>query len=260
MNVNKKVFWWSLLFFCLSIIGIVIFNILYKNYPCYSIFSIFLNIFISLVGGAMISLVTSSVSFYQLKKQYEIKFYSEISNIRNILKNLLNWFSWKYDEIKYNIKNESNIDNNDFNNVLDNIILNNNNCVKEFANIITKYIQYDFNNIYYILDDYCSFRLFKRNNKIRIKMYEIMNEINKHNILYDEKMNLTFTLYKQGTYDEYILYENIIEKIKSKYYKTEAFSYMKKLNKEYLKLTKIDDYTQKLSVSINKTKKENKDE
>ena len=94
MGSNKKIFWWNLLFFIISIIGVGVFGYLSIKFKDCITYSIFLNIFISLVGGALIGLVTGLIVFNNTKKQYEIKFYSEIKNIKNILASYTNWFNW----------------------------------------------------------------------------------------------------------------------------------------------------------------------
>lgn len=234
MNANKKVFWWSCFLLLISIASITVFNLLNIKYPCCSIYLILLNVFISMAGGALISCISTIIMFCQLKKQSEIKFFSEIKNLKNILLELVNWFNWKYANIDYT---KFSIENND-------------KIVADFVDIITKYINYDCNEIYYILDDYCSFIPCKRNNQTRLTMYALMNEINNHNILYDNNMNITLSLYKQKIYPSFAIYKNIITIINNKYFdKSEIVNTLNSLLNNYLDMTDIDKYTKKIAVS-----------
>lgn len=246
MVSNKKIFWWNLLFFIISIIGVGVFGYLSIKFKDCITYSIFLNIFISLVGGALIGLVTGLIVFNNTKKQYEIKFYSEIKNIKNILASYTNWFNWNYNKVIYKLETkDGKVDREDRK-----IVFNNNDIyVRDFISIIEKFINYDFNEIYYIMDDYCSLNLFSRSNKIRIQMYKIMHFINTINILYDENMSITYQLYKQGNYNEELVYLNIIEKIKQKNpNSSEIMEKLIVLLKDYMSYTKIDKYTKKIAI------------
>lgn len=246
MVSNKKIFWWNLLFFIISIIGVIIFGYLTKIYPNCTSYSVFLNIFISLVGGALIGLVTALISFYNIKKQYEIKFYSEVKNIKNILADYTNWFNWNYDNVIYKVcDTESKVNKDDRKIIFDNSDI----YVRDFISIIEKFVNYDFNEIYYLIDDYCSLKLFKRDNKIRQQMGKIMRYVNKINILYDKNMGITYQLYKQGKYPEVVVYNNIISKIKEKYPNSnEVMTNLIRLLNDYMSYTRVDDYTKKIAV------------
>ena len=246
MVSNKKIFWWNLLFFIISIIGVGVFGYLSIKFKDCITYSIFLNIFISLVGGALIGLVTGLIVFNNTKKQYEIKFYSEMKNIKNILASYTNWFNWNYNKVIYKLETkDGKVDREDRK-----IVFNNSDAyVRDFISIIEKFINYDFNEIYYIMDDYCSLNLFSRNNNVRTQMYKIMHFVNSINILYNEKMSITYQLYKQGEYSEIIVYQNIIKEIKQK--NPNSNEIMEKLNvllKDYISFTKIDKYTEKVAI------------
>lgn len=246
MGSNKKIFWWNLLFFIISIVGVIVFGYLSKKFEACISYSIFLNIFISLVGGALIGLVTGLISFCNIKKQYEIKFYSEVKNIKNILADYTNWFNWNYDNIIYKVCDAENKVNKDDRKI---VFDNSDTYVRDFITIIEKFTNYDFNEIYYLIDDYCSLRLFRRDNKIRKQMGKIMRYINGINILYDKNMGITYQLYKQGKYPENVVYNNIISKIKEKYPDSnEVMIKLKGLLKDYMSYTKVDEYTKKIAV------------
>jgi len=250
MNTNKKVFWWSMVFFVVSIAGIVGFSIQPKdNETVKLIFEIFKNIFISLVGGALISLVTSLVAFRQMKKQQEIKFYSEIKNLKELLKCLANLFVMDYSKIIYKLENEEKLSEEDRIEARKLIFDNSDIYVKKFVSVISAYKNYNYNEIYYILDDYCSLCLFRRNNKIRKQMYRIMREINNHNVLYDKQMSITMTLYEQGQVPEVAVYNDILTPMKSKIKNnSDIVTKTTDLLNAFMDMTKIDAYTKKLAV------------
>lgn len=86
MRANKKVFWISLAAMVLSIIAIVLFTIFNCNIVC----EIFLNIFISLVGGAFLSAVTAFVVFSTKRKEYIITYCTEYIKVFNLLLDIQN--------------------------------------------------------------------------------------------------------------------------------------------------------------------------
>ena len=221
---------------------------MYIKFPDQSIYSILLNIFISLIGGALISLISSLVAFCQIKKEYEIRFVSQIKCIRNLLGELINWFTWRNGDINFELEKSIELQKTENDNTLNFVKSTNDNLVDEFVKIVTNYSNYDFDKIYFILDDYCSLNLFNRNNSIRILMYDIMEQINKYNLLYDIEINTTLTLYKQKIYNSYIVYTNVIQVFNERYKnKSKIISNLNDKIKCYFCKTKIEDYTKKLA-------------
>ena len=72
MRNAKKVIWFSIVVFAISLIMICVSSCL-EN--CGNKWDIVLNIFIILIGGAFLSAATEFISFMQTRKEYEIKFY-----------------------------------------------------------------------------------------------------------------------------------------------------------------------------------------
>ena len=228
MRANRTVFWISIGAAILSVIAIVVSVLLYNKYGC-EIYDIIKNIFISLVGGALFSAATSFVSYSNTRKQYIIRFSSQYTSLVNIIKKLANWYNWNYKEINYQ------------NNIKDSIGYDEK--VKQFFDIQQKLYEYDFDKIYEVLDDFCELAYTKT--PIQPFMKSMLNMINKYNVNYMKKENESYTLYKQGTYNEYLLFENVIKS----FYKldiNEGIAQLSNKQNEFLELTKINEYLKKI--------------
>ena len=228
MRANRTVFWISIGAAILSVIAIVVSVLLYNKYGC-EIYDIIKNIFISLVGGALLSAATSFVSYSNTRKQYIIRFSSQYTSLVNIIKKLANWYNWNYKEINYqnNIKESIGYDEK----------------VQQFFDIQQKLYEYDFDKIYEVLDDFCELAYTKT--PIQPFMKSMLNMINKYNVNYMKKENESYTLYKQGTYNEYLLFENVIKS----FYKldiNEGIAQLSNKQNEFLELTKINEYLKKI--------------
>lgn len=228
MRSNKTVFWISIGAAILSVIAIVVSVLLYNKYGC-EIYDIIKNIFISLVGGALLSAATSFVSYSNTRKQYIIRFSSQYTSLVNIIKQLANWYNWNYKEINYQ------------NNIKDSIGYDEK--VKQFFDVQQKLYEYDFDKIYEVLDDFCELTYTKT--PIQPFMKSMLNMINKYNVNYMKKENESYTLYKQGTYNEYLLFENVIKS----FYKLDinkGIAQLSNKQNEFLELTKINEYLKKI--------------
>lgn len=228
MRANKTVFWISVWSAILSVIAITVSVLLYDKYGC-QIYDIIKNIFISLLGGAFLSAVTSFASYKNIRKQYIIRFSSQYSNLVNIIKQLANWFNWDYTKIDYQ------------NNIKDNS--GNDEKVKQFFNLQEKLYEYDFDKIYEVLDDFCE--LVYSKTPIQPFMKSMLDMVNKYNVHYMKKENQSYTLYKQGTYNEYLLFNNVIKSF-AKINIDEGISQLCNEHNKFLELTKINDYLKKI--------------
>lgn len=219
MRTNRKIFWWSVCLFITSIIGIICFQCLFKKYPLVNCYDIFKNIFISLVGGAFLSMVTSYVSFHNTKKKYTIEYISEYTSVKNIIIELNNWFQWKCDDV----------------NKIDNI--ESKETISLFMSIVFRLKNYNYNKMYEILDDYCELT---RDNKIHEQMKLMMTLLNKFNLYYMED-DYRAELYKLNVYDEYIMFTYLVPKfleIKNEY----SISKLSNAKKDLIDMTNINEY------------------
>ena len=228
MRANKTVFWISVWSAILSVIAITVSVLLYNKYGC-QIYDIIKNIFISLLGGAFLSAVTSFASYKNIRKQYIIRFSSQYTNLVNIIKQLANWFNWNYTKIDYQ------------NNIKDNS--GNDEKVKQFFNLQEKLYEYDFDKIYEVLDDFCELLFTKE--PIQPFMKSMLDMVNKYNVHYMKKENQSYTLYKQGTYDEYLLFNNVIKSF-ADINIDEGITQLCNEHRKFLELTKINDYLKKI--------------
>lgn len=235
MRASRKVFWINLIAGVVSIIAICISVHLYHCYGC-EIFDIIKNIFISLVGGTFLSATLALNEFYNIRKKYIIKFNSEYIKLSNIIFYMANWFNWRYDRVNYQIQKSPELDK------------INDNMVKEFVELEDNLYNYDYDLVFEIIDDFCGLSTQNKNLLLRNKMKEMLNFINNFNVIYLKEENQAYTLYKQGIYDEYLYFENIIKPFHNKV-SNEEVKKLKTLQAEYLSLSKINKYLKKINQS-----------
>lgn len=241
MRANKRIFWIGIFSGIISIIGIVVFTLLNDFYKL-SVYDVFKNIFISLVGGAFLSAVTSWVSYKNIKFKCLIDFSSCYIVVLNKVKVLINLMNWHYKDIKYLEFDSLPNDLSDEEKTLQLQIYDKENkvYVSQIYNAIKEIAIYDYSRMHEILDDYTGLWLFNKNPKVRIQMKIMMDALYEYNILF-KKSKLDYALYEQKTYDEYMFYIKVIQD----YYKICKNDKIKNLNEEYslyLKLSKINDY------------------
>ncbi len=213
MRANKKVFWISLGAMLLSIVAIVLFTIFKCNIVC----EVFLNIFISLVGGAFLSAVTAFVVFSTKRKEYIVTYCTEYIKVFNVLLDIQNWYShWAtFPDKKPNNESIQYV-------------------LKRFEDISC----YDYSTMLMILDDYCAlgFCLSKTGQKLK----EMIKAVEEANYAYNKTDSKKFSLYRVNTYDENYMYEFFI-KAKSVDINNLFFK-MKELQSELLEISKINNY------------------
>ncbi len=258
MRANKNVFWISIVAGIVSIVGIVVFSLLYSKYDL-TIYSIFNNIFISLVGGAFLSAVTSYVGYVTLKREKIVAFSSQMIAFIRVVKQLRSWESFYGDEINYKTLNDfSAIEDKDERLKLYlNNITENNNKVKEFFNIVKYFIDdATYNSFYIIADDYCDLitptkRKRKKGTKtIRDLLVHFIKKISKYNVLFDNEKNVGISLYKTGVYDEQVLYMHIGDYYKNQL-ETTSVEELSTLTNEIINKSKINDFLKKIYQSEN---------
>ena len=122
-------------------------------------------------------------------------------NLRNLLLPYINWFAFKYKDVDYE---------NPINEEIEEI---NNQIVRKFINYYSKIIDFNYDEFFVIFDDYCSLFSFKKEND---KIYSLMTSILKSFLdmlkVNDKKVKINLERYYQGTYPEYLIFENVIKK------------------------------------------------
>ena len=210
-----------------SVVAIVIFTIFKRYVVC----EVFLNIFISLVGGAFLSMATALVAFCAKRKEHIITYCTEYKKIFDILLDVQNWYThWSTypqqkptdESIKY--------------------------VLQKFEDIHS----YNNSKMWEVLDDYCSLdcRLSMAGNKMK----EMMQTVEKVNYQYNADDSRKFSLYRVHTYDETYMYKHFIKAKISEI--STLFLKLADLQAELLEITKINDYL----IKINKTLKVLKNE
>lgn len=196
MILNKKIFWISIFLSVVSLI-IILVSSFFSGWIC----NILFNIFISIFSGAIISIATSLITFLNSKRNYCIRYYSLLMNLRNLLLPYINWFAFNYKDVDYE---------NPINEEIEEI---NNQIVRKFINYYSKIIDFNYDEIFVIFDDYCSLFSFKKEND---KIYSLMTSILKSFLdmlkVNDKKVKINLERYYQGTYPEYLIFENVIKK------------------------------------------------
>ena len=227
MILNKKIFWISIF---LSVVSLII--ILVSSFFSGLICNILFNIFISIFSGSIISIATSLITFLNSKRNYCIRYYSLLMNLRNLLLPYINWFAFNYKDVDYE---------NPINEEIEEI---NNQIVRKFINYYSKIIDFNYDEFFVIFDDYCSLFSFKKEND---KIYSLMTSILKSFLdmlkVNDKKVKINLELYYQGTYPEYLIFENVIKKN----YKTKELlnidvkTFDNNIN-EFLRISKLKKY------------------
>lgn len=196
MILNKKIFWISIFLSVVSLI-IILVSSFFSGWIC----NILFNIFISIFSGAIISIATSLITFLNSKRNYCIRYYSLLMNLRNLLLPYINWFAFNYKDVDYE------------NPINEEIEDSNNQIVRKFINYYSKIIDFNYDEFFVIFDDYCSLFSFKKEND---KIYSLMTSILKSFLdmlkVNDKKVKINLELYYQGTYPEYLIFENVIKK------------------------------------------------
>jgi len=194
--LNKKIFWISIFLSVVSLI-IILVSSFFSGWIC----NILFNIFISIFSGAIISIATSLITFLNSKRNYCIRYYSLLMNLRNLLLPYINWFAFNYKDVDYE---------NPINEEIEEI---NNQIVRKFINYYSKIIDFNYDEFFVIFDDYCSLFSFKKEND---KIYSLMTSILKSFLdmlkVNDKKVKINLERYYQGTYPEYLIFENVIKK------------------------------------------------
>lgn len=195
MLLNRRNIFICLLLTFVSIIMIIISTILSENSV---IWTVILNIFISLLGGFILTLFTSFTAFFTIRREYFIEYYGEMMNLKNIFASYINCFKFNFNDIKYtktvNFKSDK------FNTEI----------VKKFIDNFNCFVNYDYNKIWHIHDDYCSLFKSRKKDKIFIEMNSMLLFFNKYNIIYNTRFSQEKALYEQGVHDEYLYYQNVI--------------------------------------------------
>lgn len=242
MKINKLVFWISLVSFLLSILCICVFTPL-KN--CHSVFEVFLNIFISLVGGAFLSGTLAFINFYSIKFEYERDFNTKFITCVNLIRSVANWYSHKGAKVDYNI-NCADIDKDDFKKLVKlklNNHAHNKPLVKDLYDRINRIASFDFDSMYAIIDDYCN-TIWKPKEKtingIKDLMISMIRALAEYDYTTNSRVNAVIANYEEGSYDEYILYENIHAHFQSLII-DEKMSVLSNMQSELLAKTKIND-------------------
>lgn len=196
MILNKKIFWISIFLSVVSLI-IILVSSFFSGWIC----NILFNIFISIFSGAIISIATSLITFLNSKRNYCIRYHSLLMNLRNLLLPYINWFAFNYKDVDYE---------NPINEEIEEI---NNQIVRKFINYYSKIIDFNYDEFFVIFDDYCSLFSFKKEND---KIYSLMTSILKSFLdmlkVNDKKVKINLERYYQGTYPEYLIFENVIKK------------------------------------------------
>ena len=263
MRSNKTIFWISFFAGVISIGLIVLFHFLgWKFSEHQEIYTAVENVFISLVGGAFLSAVTSAVGFLTTKRQYETNFASLYIEITNLIKDFGNWYVWDRKDIKYLEKKDidkyekENPDCDSLKYKLDSD-KENDKIIKRFANILESIKNFNYDEFYKITDDYCSFWFWKKQNKVFNKMTSMITAVRKYDILTTEQ-NYGFGLYQSGVYPAYHLYKYILPIYSNLYNKEATIKDICKLEGEFLELTKLNYRLSKVYKTNKKSKEEAK--
>ncbi len=243
MRNTKKVFWFSIIIFVISLILIFVSSCLENDE---NEWGIVLNVFISLIGGAFLSAATAFISFMQTKKEYEIKFYSNVNTLNNILLKILNWYNWDYDKIDYKKTIDTSKLSLEQAETAHHLVFDSmDNKVKDVVSLIVSFKEYNYDEMIYILDDYRG--LFRnKTNKIKQIMIDLRNELNKFNIDYHQSMLNSYTLYEMGKCPEVAIYNDIVTPLlQETNIRNEKLSKLLSLRKTYLELTDLVEYTKK---------------
>lgn len=254
MRSNKKVFWVSLISGIISIGLIVLFHWLSTKYICQKdIYTAIENVFISLVSGAFLSLVTALIGFYNTKRKYIVDFSSDYITVLNNIKCLHNMMNWHYDDIKYVDYKDTELTDEQKNEQQKIYDIDNSRYIPMFYEAIKEIATYNYNRLHEILDDYTGLWIWHKNPKARVQMKIMMDEAYKYHILY-KKCKLDYSLYEQGDYDNYLFYTKVI----AEYHKTCKEVTMENLCEEhqiFLKITKINDYLKSIYDGLVPTEK-----
>lgn len=243
MRSSKKIFWFSIIIFLLSLFLILISSCLDSEENKWDIL---LNVFISLIGGAFLSAATAFISFMQTKKDYEIKFYSNVNSLNNILLKILNWYNWDYDKLRYGTTiDTSKMTLEQAEQAHHMVFDGSDEKIKEFISLIVMYKEHNYDEMIYILDDYRG--LFKnKGNKVKRIMIELRNELNNYNIDYHQSMINSYTLYEMGKIPEVAIYNDIVKPyLKETDIMNDKLNRLLEIRKTYLELTNLVEYTKK---------------
>lgn len=254
MRNNKKVFWISLFLGILSIGLIILLHCLSIKYiDQKDIYTAIENVFISLVGGTWLSMITSRIGFCYTRKQHIIDFCEEYGVLVNKIRLVINWFSIQYNDIKYENFSElvEKMPEKDADEFLDKTNKFNDEKVRVFYERIKEIEKYDFNKLYFIMDDFCSFRL-KRKNNIKIKMIEMFKLVKQYDIA--EMKSEHYIGYEEGIYDEWLLYDCVCPRFKE-IIKMIPMRCLLCKKQEFIDLTQINKYLNKIySLEIEDTR------
>lgn len=228
MRSNKICFWICIAVVFISIVLTCIFE--WVSIECgKQIYTLLSNVAISLLGGAILAAATSAVSFENQRKQSIIRFCSDYIKQVNIINEITNWYNWNFDDIKYDtVRNE----------ITD---CKNDKKVHDLFELLEKITNYDYDSMNIILDDYCDLFVINKKSKIRKQMRGMASLVFSYNVLYDEKLNKNYTLYKQYKRPEYVFFNNVVKKMRDKFTEVE----IKKLfeaESDFLGTTKINNY------------------
>lgn len=256
MRSNKKMFWLSALSGIISIGLIILFYWLSIKFDEQSdIYIAIENVFISLVGGAFLSLATALIGFYNTQRKYIVDFSSDYITILNNIKCLHNIMNWHYKDIKYVDYNDSELKltNKQKNEQQKIYNLDNSKYIPMIYEAIKSIATYNYNRIHEILDDYTGLWIWHKNPQARVQMKIMIDEVYKYHILY-KKCKLDYSLYEQGDYDNYLFYTKVI----TEYHKTCQEVTIEHLCEEhqiFLKITKINEYLKSIYNGLVPTQK-----
>lgn len=195
-----------------SIIAIAFFTIFKRNVVC----EVFLNIFISLVGGAFLSMANALVVFYTKRKEYIISFCNEYINLIYILLEISNWY--QYCEVDLVLPDEETMKY----------------VLRRFEDISS----YNYSTMLRIVDDYSS--LGHSLSKTGLKLKEMMKTVENADYVSFSNNSIEFKLYGVHAYDVIYLYNCII---KPKCDELDILlNKMLILESELVKISKINDY------------------
>ena len=259
MRNNKTIFWIS---FFTGVVSVALILLFYwigcKFSEQKEIYTAVENVFISLVGGAFLSAVTSAVGFLMIRRQHETNFASLYIEVTNLIKDFGNWYVWDRKDIKYLEKkdidkyNKENPNADSLKYKLDSD-KENDKIIKRFADILENIKNFNYDEFYKITDDYCSFWFWKNQNKVFKKMANMISIVRKYDILTTEQ-NYGFGLYQSGIYPGYHIYKYILPIYSNLYNKEATIKEICKLEGEFLELTKLNYLLSKV-YKINKKSK-----
>lgn len=243
MRANKHVFWFSSLLFLISVLFVIL-SVIYT--PCnQTLWTILQNVFISVGGGALLSMATSYVSFKRIEKQQLLRFSGEFIKVENLIKRLYNSFAWDFDSIKYTTIKEIPEEITDIEERLRIYGKNyeeNSKIVEKFFSKIESITEYEYTTMHEILDDFCG--LINSDPKVRKQMQIMMTELSKYNIVYS-KLIKGYTLYRERQYDAYMFFYQVLVPMKDKLQK-DGLDVLSDEHRMFVKLAKISKYLKKL--------------